>query len=45
MHGGPTSFGFPDTTYFNRVLEELGARSLTEDLIGVEFQKENPASG
>ncbi len=45
MHGGPTSFGFPDPTYFSRVSEELAARSLTEDLIGVEFAMENPAHG
>ena len=45
IYGGPTSFGYPDPTYFNRVMEELAARSLTEDLIGAEFPMENPAQG
>jgi len=37
MHGGSTSFGYPDATYFNRVSEELAARSLVKESIGVEF--------
>jgi deltex-like protein len=42
MHGGPTSFGYPDPTYFSRVKEELAARSLTEDMVGKEIPMENP---
>ena len=37
MHGGTSCFGYPDPTYFSRVSEELAARSLVKELIGVEF--------
>jgi deltex-like protein len=29
-HGGPTSFGYPDSTYLNRVLQELASKGITE---------------
>ena len=31
MHGGP--FGYPDATYFNRVLEELKVRNIDAESV------------
>lgn len=31
--GGPTYFGYPDNTYFNRVKEELAAKGVTEESV------------
>jgi deltex-like protein len=33
ISGGPTSFGYPDDTYFNRVKEELAAKGVTKESI------------
>ena len=31
MHGGPTSFGFPDPSYLDRVSEELEVRGISPE--------------
>ena len=31
LYGGPTYFGYPDPTYFNRVKEELAAKGVVKD--------------
>lgn len=33
LYGGPTCFGYPDPTYFNRVKEELAAKGVIQDNI------------
>ena len=33
LYGGPTSFGYPDDTYFNRVKQELAAKGVTKENI------------
>ncbi len=40
--GGSSMFGYPDETYFDRVKDEMAQRGVTSDLIGIEFQMENP---
>ena len=32
-HGGPAYFGYPDTTYFNRVRQEFAAKAVTDENI------------
>ena len=34
VSGGPTFFGYPDDTYFNRVKEELASKGVTQESIG-----------
>ena len=29
--GGPTNYGYPDTTYFNRVTEELASKGINKN--------------
>lgn len=31
INGGPTNYGYPDPTYFNRVLEELASKGVNKD--------------
>ena len=33
LYGGPTRFGYPDKSYFNRVKEELAAKGVTKESI------------
>ena len=36
--GGPTLFGYPDNTYFNRVKEELASKGVTQESIGRDLE-------
>ena len=38
LFGGPTAFGYPDPTYFNRVKQELAAKGVTKESIGEDLQ-------
>ena len=39
LDGGPTYFGYPDPTYFNRVKEELAAKGVIQDNIDEDVTK------
>ena len=39
LYGGPTQFGYPDDTYFNRVKEELAAKGVTKENIDEDLKK------
>ena len=30
MHGGPSSYGYPDPDYLDRVIEDLKAKGVTD---------------
>jgi deltex-like protein len=38
VSGGPTRFGYPDNTYFNRVKEELASKGVTQESIGRDLE-------
>ena len=38
LSGGPTQFGYPDNTYFNRVKEELASKGVTQESIGRDLE-------
>ena len=38
VYGGPTRFGYPDNTYFNRVKEELASKGVTQESIGKDLE-------
>ena len=38
VYGGPTCFGYPDNTYFNRVKEELASKGVTQESIGRDLE-------
>ena len=38
VSGGPTHFGYPDNTYFNRVKEELASKGVTQESIGRDLE-------
>ena len=38
LFGGPTNFGYPDQTYFNRVKEELASKGVTQESIGRDLE-------
>ena len=38
VSGGPTRFGYPDNTYFNRVKEELAAKGVTKESVKEDVQ-------
>ena len=36
--GGPSNFGYPDNTYFNRVKQELASKGVTQESIGRDLE-------